>query len=473
MPNSLLFEPVATLADLIRTRALSPVELVRLVLERIERLQPRLNAFITVAEEEVLAAAQAAEQEIMNGAYRGPIHGLPFSVKDLTLTRGMRTTFGSRLFVDHVPREDAIPVARLRSSGALLIGKTTTPEFGHKPFTEAPLFGRTLNPWNPDYTCGGSSGGAAVAIATGMGSLALGTDGGGSVRIPAACCGIVALKPTPGVVPTAHAPDAFGNHSFVGPMTRTVTDCQLLFTAIRGADDNDPFALHMAPEVQPKAVNDLRIGWMLRVGNPVVDPEVVRIVETAVGHLETDGAQVEQVEIDFVGLESAFLVHLQTSLAARLEHFYREQRQSLDPSLAKTVERGLELTGVELQRANAARGATFRAMQKLFGQFDLLVSPTLAAPPLLVSQDPLGEVHIAGRSVGLIRAGWYPYTFPLNLTGHPALNLPCGFTGSGLPVGMQLIAPWYGESRLFEVGRRLEMILNIHGRRPELAEDHV
>lgn len=470
MSTDLLFAPVATLSGLLRSRTLSPVELTRQVLDHIERLQPRLNAFITVTEDAALAAARKAEQEIMSGTWRGPLHGLPFSVKDLTPTRGVRTTFGSRLFADHVPDEDAVPVARLHEAGAILIGKTTTPEFGHKPLTEAPLFGRTLNPWHPGYTCGGSSGGAAVAVATGMGTLALGTDGGGSVRIPAACCGIVGLKPTPGVVANAHAPDAFGNHSFVGPMTRTVADCRQLLAALGGADDRDPFALSGAPSLGSSAPDDMCIGWLPRVGNPLVDAETASLTESAVRTLEAEGFAVEEVtDLDFAGLEPAFLTLLQTILAARLEAYHREQPELLDASLLKTVSQGLARSGVEVQRAAAERSQLFRRVQELFRRFDILVSPTLAAPPLPVNQDPHGQVEIAGHPAGLIRAGWYPYTFPLNLTGHPALSLPCGFTRLGLPVGLQLVAPWYGEIRLLDLAERLEALLGIAGSRPDLG----
>lgn len=470
MSTDLLFAPVSTLSGLLRARALSPVELTRHVLDHVERLQPRLNAFITVSEDLALEAARKAEQEIMSGIWRGALHGLPFSVKDLTPTRGVRTTFGSRLFADHVPDEDAGPVARLHEAGAILIGKTTTPEFGHKPLTEAPLFGRTLNPWHPDYTCGGSSGGAAVAVASGMGTLALGTDGGGSVRIPAACCGIVGLKPTPGVVAHAHAPDAFGNHSFVGPMTRTVADCRQLLAVLRGTDDRDPFALSSAPEPGRPAPDKLRIGWLPRVGNLLVDAETAQLTESAVRALESEGCAVEEItDLDFAGLEPAFLTLLQTILAARLEAYHRDQPELLDGSLLKTVSQGLARGGVEVQRAAAARSRLFRRVQELFRRFDVLVSPTLAAPPLPVDQDPHGQVKIAGRPAGLIRAGWYPYTFPLNLTGHPALSLPCGFTRLGLPVGVQLVAPWYGEMRLLDLAERLEGRLGLAGSRPPFA----
>src|SRR5712692_5655730 len=231
-----------TLAQRIRTKQLSPVAVVDAVLQRIDALQPSVNAFITVTADEARDAARRAEAAVMAGERLGPFHGVPFSVKDLLFTKGVRTTMGSRIFADQVPAEDAVPVRRLQEAGAILIGKTTTPEFGHKPLTDSPLFGVTRNPWDLSRTAGGSSGGAAAAVATGQGPLALGTDGGGSIRLPAACCGIVGLKPTLGRVPNIHAGDLFSTVSYVGPMTRTVADAAACFDAIVGFDAGDPYS---------------------------------------------------------------------------------------------------------------------------------------------------------------------------------------------------------------------------------------
>ena len=222
------------LAASIRRKRVSPVELVDAVLARINSSQASVNAFITVLYDAARAEAKAAEKAVMLGDDLGPLHGVPFSVKDLAYTAGVRTTMGSAIFENFVPSEDAVPVARLKHAGAILLGKTTTPEFGHKPLTDSPIFGVTRNPWDLSRTCGGSSGGAAAAIASGLGPLALGSDGGGSIRIPASCCGIVGLKATLGVVPHVHAPDLFGNNSFIGPMTRTIADARLVLDVIAG-----------------------------------------------------------------------------------------------------------------------------------------------------------------------------------------------------------------------------------------------
>jgi aspartyl-tRNA(Asn)/glutamyl-tRNA(Gln) amidotransferase subunit A len=247
MSDDLAFMSAAALAASIARKAISPVEIVDRVLARIERSQASLNAFITVCAEEARAAARAAEAAVMRGDCLGPLHGVPLSVKDLVATNGVRTTSGSVALADNVPTADAPSVARLKAAGAILIGKTTTPEFGHKCFTDAPLFGRTANPWDTARTCGGSSGGAAAAVAAGLGPLGIGTDGGGSGRIPAACCGGVGFKQTLGLVPHDGTPDGFGNQSHITPMTRSVIDAALMLRAMAGPDPADPHSLGLVP----------------------------------------------------------------------------------------------------------------------------------------------------------------------------------------------------------------------------------
>src|SRR5215469_16270206 len=250
-----------TLARQIRTKEVSPVAVVDAVLSRIEALQPSVNAFITVTTDHARDAARRAEAAVMAGERLAPLHGVPFSVKDLLFTKGIRSTMGSVIFAGQVPAEDAVPVRRLHEAGAILIGKTTTPEFGHKPLTDSPLFGLTRNPWNLSRTCGGSSGGAAAAVASGQGPLALGTDGGGSIRIPAACCGVVGLKPTLGRVPHVHQADLFSSTSYIGPMARTVDEVSACFDVIAGLDARDPYS---QPEPSAEARDVLARGLGVR-----------------------------------------------------------------------------------------------------------------------------------------------------------------------------------------------------------------
>lgn len=443
------------LAAAIRARRISPVEALEAALTRIgERRE--LNAFMAIASERARAEARKAEAALAGSEPVGPLHGIPFSVKDLTSTEGVATTQGAALFADTIPATDAIAVARARAAGAILIGKTTTPEFGHKPFTEGPFFGRTLNPWSHAHTCGGSSGGAAVAVASGMGPLALGTDGGGSIRIPAACCGVVGLKATLGAIPHLQVPDLFGANSFVGPMARNVADTRLLFDAIVGPDRRDPYGQVGAfPRRELTEGERPRIAFLLRCGNRL-DPEVEASVTAAMTKAEALGMIVEPVELDLVSLEPHFLVMLRSLLLARLGPQAQRSPEKLDPTLLATIEAGRAYSAADLYEAQFARTACFQKIQDILARCDLIASPTLSAPALPVGLDPLGRVEIAGEDAGTIRGAWYPYTYPFNLTGHPALSLPCGLSKQGLPIGLQLVGHWHEDGYLLQAAAQLE-----------------
>src|SRR5437016_5039926 len=302
MMEDVAFTPAAELAALIARRAVSSVEIVDIVLDRIEKTQPTLNAFMTVCADDARAAAKAAEAAVMRGDTLGPLHGVPFAVKDLVNTAGLRTTFGSWALADNVPSADSPAVARLKAAGAVLVGKTTTPEFGHKCFTEAPLYGRTANPWDLARTCGGSSGGAAAAVAAGLGPIGIGTDGGGSSRIPAACCGVLGFKQTLGLVPHDLTPDGFGNQSHITPMTRTLLDTALMLQAMAGPDPCDPHSLGLPPPgfvaaVRPEGdLKGVRIAWRPLLGNSVLAREVRAACESALAAFEELGAIVTPVE---------------------------------------------------------------------------------------------------------------------------------------------------------------------------------
>ncbi|MGQ2998806.1 amidase [Variovorax sp.] len=447
------------LAALVRRKEASPVEIVQAALARIEARR-EINAFITVTADQALAAARRAEAAVMAGEPLGPLHGIPYSVKDLTLTAGVRTTMGSAIHEDFVPKDDAVAVARAKAAGAILIGKTLTPEFGHKQVPTAPLFGRTLNPINPAYTPGASSSGAAAAVAAGMGPLALGTDGGGSIRIPAACCGIVGLKATLGVVPHLQAPDLYSANSFTGPMARDVADTRLLFEAIAGFDARDPWGAGSAPprRAAPVSLRGLRVAWLPSAGNRV-DPEVEALTGAAVQAMAREGAIVETVQLDFVSLEKHFLVVLQSLLAARVGANLERFGNRLDASLIDAVQKGRRHTAVDLHEATFAKTRCFNELQALFERFDVLVSPTLSAPPLPIDMDVSGEIEIAGRPAGTVRGAWYPYTYPMNLTGHPALSMPCGRSAIGLPIGLQLVGRWYDDHYLLDVAGLVEQAL--------------
>jgi aspartyl-tRNA(Asn)/glutamyl-tRNA(Gln) amidotransferase subunit A len=446
-----------TLARQIRTKEVSPVAVIEAVLRRIEALQPTVNAFITVTADHARDAARRAEAAVMAGGPLGPLHGVPFSVKDLLFTEGIRSTMGSAIFADQVPTEDAVPVRRLCEAGAILIGKTTTPEFGHKPLTDSPLFGVTRNPWDLSRTAGGSSGGAAAAVASGQGPLALGTDGGGSIRIPAACCGIVGLKPTLGRVPHVHQADLFSTTSYIGPMARSVAEVSSCFDVIAGFDPRDPYSRPEPPD-DPRGleVRGLRIGWLPRVGNRVVDPEVLAAGEAAVRHLEGQGASVETVEENFAQFEHVFLVFLQAGLAARVGPHMAKYGDKVAPSLRTSIEGGARWSAADWVDGLGQRTAVYRRVHSLLQRFDFLVSPTLSRPALPVDHDPFEPITIGGEEAGSIRAAWYPYLWPFNLSGHPAISLPCGWSSDGLPIGLQIVGPWFGDRRVLALAGHLE-----------------
>lgn len=449
---------VTDLAAAIRDGKTSPTEAVEAALARAEA-GAGYNAFITICAEEARAEARRAEVRLRDGREVPSLLGVPYSAKDIIPTLGVRTTYGSRLHEHDIPTVEALAITRMRNAGAILIGKTTTSEFGHKPLTEAPLFGRTLNPWDTRATCGGSSGGAAVAVRTGAGPIALGTDGGGSVRIPAACCGVVGLKATLGVIPHLQAYDLFAANAFIGPLGRSVADVAAAFTALRGGNREDPYGQVRVPDRRARPLSDLRVAWLPNCGAKAIDPEVAAACDGAAKALAGFGVPVEEVELDFVSLAPHFRVMMESNLAAKYAEQAEKEAAQFDPGVLEAIERGLAHTAVALQRAGAARTALFRQLQAMFEKYDLLISPVLTAPALSVEIDPERPVRIAGKEAGDIRAAWYPFTFPLNMTGHPALALPCGLSRAGLPIGLQIASAWYDEATLFAAAERLEEAL--------------
>ena len=473
--EDLLFTPASELAQRIREGELSPVALTRAVIERAYATQDTLNAFITIADEQAMASAHAAEQAVASGAPLGPLHGVPFTVKDLIDTEGVRTTYGSFILEHNVPNADGPAVARMKAAGAILIGKVTTPEFGHKPMNEAPLFGRTLNPWHPSRTPGGSSGGSAAAVAAGIAPLSIGTDAGGSTRIPAACCGIVGLKATLGCIPHDTAPDTFGNFSNQGPMTRTVLDCALMMAAMAGPHSADIHA-HGLPQIDYlKAaaghddLSDLRIAYRPLMGNQRVDREVLAATEDAVQVMRDAGAIVECVNEEFENTEPYWLVITQSLWVARFEQWLGEWRHRMTPTLVQGIEEGRRYSAVDLQRAIVFRTQLFRRVQSWFDRYDLLLTPTLSRTALDAEHDFYAPVSVDGEVQGKIRQHWYPYTHPFNMTGHPAITLPCGFHSDGLPMAIQLVGPLSSEARLLQVAALYERARPWALHRPHLA----
>lgn len=452
----------AELAAAIRARRLSPVEVLRATLDRAERSQPVLNAFVTLDRDGALAAAQRAEDAVMRGDPLGPLHGVPLHVKDLVPTAGMRTTWGSLIFKDHIPDRDGEPVARLRRAGAILFGKTTTPEFGQKPITESPLHGMTRNAWSAARIAGGSSGGAAVACAAGIGPIGVATDGGGSTRIPAACNGVVGFKQGLGVVPQEWAQDGFGNISYVTPMSRTVMDTALMLDAMSGPLPADPLSVGRPQPSYAEAAQPLgdlrgtRIAWRPRLGNARVAADVLRLCTEAVAALAALGAATEETDLPFENPEAVWFVVNGSYRMAQFGHHLQKHRAIMDPVFVRQMDRVQSYSAQELYAAIFQRTALYRQVQSWFEAADIVAMPTLSRPALPIEQDFFGPITIDNEAVPNLRAAWYPYTMPFNLTGNPAVSLPCGFAADGLPVGIQLIARPGEDSRLMRVAALFE-----------------
>jgi aspartyl-tRNA(Asn)/glutamyl-tRNA(Gln) amidotransferase subunit A len=469
------FASAVQLADLVARKVVSPVELVESALDGIEKSQPKVNAFITVCADEARAAAWEAEAQLMLGELIGPLHGVPFAVKDLVNTAGVKTTFGSVAFADNVPTADSVAVERLKAAGAILIGKTTTPEFGHKCFTDAPLFGRTANPWNLARTCGGSSGGAAAACAAGLVPIGIATDGGGSSRIPAACCGVIGFKQTLGLVPHDLTPDGFGNQSHITPMTRSVMDTAVMLQAMAGPDRCDPHSLGLAkPDFVTAAkpegdLEGVRIAWRPLLGNDKLSAEVRMACEAALSVFEELGAIVTPVDDYFRTTEPIWLVLTQSFWNARFRRYVGQYGNRMSETLTRQMDTGASHSAVSLQEAMFERTRVFREIQSWFTDYDLVVTPTLSRTALPIEHDFFAPIEIDGETADTVRKSWYPYTLPFNLSGNPAVTLPCGFSPDGLPIGLQLIGPHLADTRLLRAAALFEQARPWDDRRPQVS----
>jgi aspartyl-tRNA(Asn)/glutamyl-tRNA(Gln) amidotransferase subunit A len=455
-------------AELVRAyadREISPVEATQAALDRIDGYDKAVNAFCLVDPERALAAARESEQRWQRGEPLGSVDGVPTSIKDLLPTKGWPTLRGSRLISPEQPWDvDAPATARLREQGAVLLGKTTTPEFGWKGVTDSPLCGPTGNPWDPSRTAGGSSGGSAAAVALGMGALTVGTDGGGSVRIPAGFSGIVALKPTYGRVPL-YPPSPFGTLAHIGPMTRTVTDAALLMDVIARSDVRDWSAGEPPRGSYFEGLDDgiagLRIAYSPRLGYADVDPEVDALVRMAVGVLAELGAIVEEVDPGFDDPIDAYHT-LWFSGAAKVVLGHGEDAlDRIDPGLAEIVEEGRRMTALDYLDATAVRMDLGVRMGHFHERYDLLVTPTLPGPAFEAGVEvPPGS--------GMRRwTEWTPFSYPFNLTQQPAASVPCGLTGGGLPVGLHVVGPRHADALVLRAGRAYEAATSWRWPRPD------
>jgi aspartyl-tRNA(Asn)/glutamyl-tRNA(Gln) amidotransferase subunit A len=452
--DALCVMPATDLAPAIRERRISPVEVVDAVLARIARLNPRLRAYLTVTDDLARHAAREAEQAVMRGDPLGPLHGVPVGVKDLSYTKGIRTTRGSLLYKDFVPDEDHPVVERLYRAGAIIVGKTNTPEFGWKGATDNRLGPPCLNPWDETRTPGGSSGGSAVAVATGMAPIATGSDGVCSIRTPASFCGIFGLKPQYGRIAS---PTVGLDVAHLGPMARTVRDAALMLNALAGPDERDRQSLP-ASGVDYVAACDggiagMRVAWSADLGSLAVDPEVRQITEAAAMRFADLGCTVEAADPGFADPAHAIDVLFHGLIAGRNAHLTADERALMDPGLAAVVERYRDLPTSEVMTAQAEREQLWQQTRRFFEKYDLLLTPTVACPPFDLNR--FGPEAIDGKPVN--GWSWTAFTYPFNLTGQPAATVPCGWTRDGLPIGLHIVGRRNDEPTVLRASAAFEM----------------
>lgn len=470
----LCFLPAAELAARIRRRDLSPVEVVAAYLRRIEARNPVVNAYTLVLAEPAMAAARAAEQAVMSGRPLGPLHGVPVAIKDLDDVAGVPTSMGSRAVRNRVPTRSAAVVERLLAAGAIVLGKTNTPEFGHKGITDNLRFGPTSTPWAIGRNAGGSSGGSAAAVADGMAALGQGTDGGGSVRIPASFCGVVGFKPSFGRIPSVTRPDGFlWNHPYVhiGPLARTVEDAALMTQVAAGPHDRDPLSLgddgtdYLAAARRPLA--GLRVAFSPRLGSFPVDPRVAATVRAAVATMQAHGFAVAERELDLRPhhgeLAALWVRTIAVHYGAIAAHLKAEgldllgaHADELTPEFRAMLEASRQIGAVAHALDDVLRTEVFDALQDVLADYDVIVAPTLAVPPVRNATDgnTRGPTGINGEAVDPL-IGWC-MTYPINFTGHPAVSVPAGLTAEGLPVGLQIIGRRFADATVLAVAAAVE-----------------
>jgi len=470
--TDLCYTPATELSRRYRAKELSPVEVTDAILARIERLNPTLNAFLTVTADHARQLARASEARFQKGAPIGPMDGVPYSIKDLEPTAGIRTTYGSRFFESNVPAEDGAVAARLRASGGVLLGKTNTPHFGYKDMCDNLIGPPCKNPWNTSRTSGASSGGAGAATAAGLGPLAHGSDGSGSIRIPSALCGIFGMKPSLGRVPYWPSADLWNTRSHNGPMTRTVRDGALLLQVLAGPDPRDPLSIDASPADYPSAcagdLKGVRVGWSRDLGFAQVDHEVGDIAERAARRFAELGAHVEDAKVDWGNPYDFHRIIYSVSVAARNYERALARPDWFETTLLRMILDGAQVSAIHYQQAMLARTVFAEKVRTTFDRYDLLLTPQMPVAAWPADPGPFeGLADLGGKPAHSI-FDRVPFMYPFNLTGYPAANLPCGFTREKLPVGLQVVGRWHRETDVFRAAAAFEALQPWAGHRPPL-----
>jgi len=459
--KDLTWKSAIELADMVKRREITVTELTSIFLDKIEKVNPKINAFCTIMRDEAMEQAKRADEMIEKGEPLGPLHGVPIAIKDLTPVKGVRYTLGSKLFEDQIADYDAVIVKRIKEAGGIIVGKTNTPEFGHKGTTDNLVFGATKNPWDTSRISGGSSGGSAAAVAAGLVPLAEGTDGGGSIRIPAALCGVFGFKPTYGSIPM----DVFGSFSsnapylHFGPISRDVDDAALFYDVVKGGDSADPYSLHGGQDTFENLevdVSNLKIAYSPDLGYFEVDPDVRNACENAAKQFEKLGCTVDTVNPDFENpienIEKPWFDLWCGLIASFYADLPDEQFSLLDPKVQEFIKIGTELTAMDYLKSNIARDETWLKLKEILDEYDAIITPTTAIPAF--SLNKWGPKEINGKKINPMH-GWF-LTYPINLTGHPTSSVPVGFSSDNLPIGMQIIGNRLDDLKVLQLSRAFE-----------------
>lgn len=462
--------PATRLRALLDSREISARELVEAHLRHIEAVNPAINAIVTLVPELALQRADAADAAMARGGPVGPLHGLPVVHKDLALTRGVRTTFGSPVFADNIPDRDSLIVERLAAAGAIMLGKSNTPEFGAGSQTFNPVFGATVNPWDHDRTCGGSSGGAAAALAAAMVPIADGSDLGGSLRNPAAFCGVVGLRPSPGRVPTWPTDAPWNPLPVEGPMARNVGDCALMLSAMAGPDPRSPIALSEPGNAFAGPLErdwrGTRVAWSPDFGGALpVDPAIVTAIEACRPDFDAIGLELEPALPDFSDADECFITGRAWLYAQMGEALLQQHRARMKDTLVWNIEAGLALTGSQIAAAERRHAALYHRLRAFFEHYDFLVLPVTQVLPFPVEQEWVREINGEAMHTYL---DWMRSCYWITVTGHPAISVPCGFSAEGLPVGLQIVGRHRDDLAVLQLARAFEQASGHGWRAPPL-----
>ncbi|UCG07631.1 MAG: hypothetical protein JSV83_02985 [Desulfobacterales bacterium] len=469
--QEICFLSAEELVKRIRSKDLSAVEVMEAHLAQIERINPIVNAIVTFLPQQAMSQARAADEALAKGKQLGALHGLPVAHKDLVFTRGIRTTLGSPIFRDFVPQEDALIVERLKKAGTITIGKTNTPEFGAGSQTFNEVFGETLNPYDTSKTCGGSSGGAAVALACGMVPIADGSDLGGSLRNPASFCNVVGLRTSPGRVPRWPEFAGWFPLSVQGPMARTVKDTALMLSAIAGADRRSPIAIAEPGNVFARPLErdfkHTRIAWSQNLGSFPVDPAVTAVLESQRRAFENLGCVLDEAEPDFTDANEIFKVLRAWLFELNLSEFLDTHRSQMKDTVIWNIEEGRKLSGPQLARIERKRTDLYHRVRKFMETYEFIILPVSQVPPFNVKQRFVTEINDVKMETYI---DWMKSCYYITTIGHPAISVPCGFTADGLPVGVQIVGRHQDDFGVLQLAYAFEQTTGFWKHRPAVVD---